>query len=368
MKYSNHTLSKKLDRSVEQAHELVDKQHQQYLNTVVTHESRTFASKDLPNPTEPTISPYTSSIEGAYNGVKNDVALMLRGGIQKSLGSVNLVTANQKIENVNQSIKRERDEKQALICDIDRIMPDYSYSEYKKQRMLLWLFGLGECAWTIAAFLKFGDILLVAIIIGLIIGLAQITVSVRAVQIIKEIRSKAKQRLYFWILFTAFLILSLIMGSIRYYFAHVGTASSMSFLTLNPFTFAAFNMLLISATCLTVYFFYPGKADLKKFGEIAALERIVSRKCKRINALDDFRSSLMNDREMIMELHTRIIHDEKVLHKKIDSCYDEAIGRFKHENVIKRPDGLFPECFKHPHDPLSTSDLEQNLINKNQNK
>jgi hypothetical protein len=54
----------------------------------------------------------------------------------------------------------------------------------------------------------------------------------------------------------------------------------------------------------------------------------------------------------------RLIHGEGKLHEKIHMMFDEAVGVFKHENTLKRPDNIYPQCFKNPHMPLSDEIIE----------
>jgi hypothetical protein len=57
---------------------------------------------------------------------------------------------------------------------------------------------------------------------------------------------------------------------------------------------------------------------------------------------------------LVTTLHGQIMHDQQKLFEKVDSFYQEAEGVFKNENVIKRTDGMFPVCFRNPHEPLPT--------------
>lgn len=323
----------------------IDKKHQTTIDETVLIEAKTYAQRNLPGLNEPSLDPYTTSIRGKYIMLVNEVKVLLKGDQQKALGSVNLATSNQQIENANTILKSEINQCNDLRCDLARYNNNHAYREYQKQRFLLWFFSIAECAWTTMAFLKFGEILILAALIGLGIGLAQIIITIRAIQIIKEIEDARRRRFYLYVFAAGTIVISLVMGVLRYYFAQGDSASSIPFLGLNPFTFAAFNLVLILATTLTVYYYYPSKGELKRINKAKDIEKAIVKKERRIKLYNTELRELQNDRELIMELHATAEHDEKKLLQKINGCFDEAIGQFKHYNITMRHDGQFPQAF-----------------------
>lgn len=335
--------------------------HEKIKHDTVIFEAGNFATKNLPAINESSFKPYLATIEASYTGLKKDVSVNLEGGIQKVLGAVDLGTSNQKIDLQKKSLEKAGEKITHLNIDRNRINLSGNCTSYLKYRDLLLLLAFGEVLWVIAGLLNLGDIMLLAIGLGIVIGIAQISAVKTATQIIKEIKNKRKQKLYTIIASVAFSIFSLSLGMLRYWFIHIGTGSNIPFIVMNPFTFVAINMLFIVATALIVIFFYPTKEEVKQIHMKEAIDKKFKDAVKQKQNLESDIFDLMNERQHLMEIRIKRDHAEKKLHEKIDAFYDEAIGVFKHENIIKRRDGAFPLSFKSPHDPLPHFD-SNNLI------
>ena len=81
-----------------------------------------------------------------------------------------------------------------------------------------------------------------------------------------------------------------------------------------------------------------------------------------MDALKNERKQLMEKREELIELRASIQHTERILEEKVDAMYAEAVGSFKHENVSKRQDHTYPDCFKTPHVPLPLINHSENMV------
>jgi hypothetical protein len=336
----------------------VTKSHKRILKTSVLIEAKSYASKNLPSPGESSISPYILSTAGQYQALKKDIAVKLKGGYQKFCGAININSLNEKIAAIRTAIKEEVGICNNLISDNDRIAGCCNNAGYKRKHWLLFLFGLAESLLTMACFLKIGDIVLIAALVGLVIGLAQVYSAKTSVLAIREIEDKEKCRLYYTITFAGFTLFSITLGLLRYYYAHQGAAANVPFIFLNPFMFAAFNMLLIIASGLLVYHYFPSKVELIDLEDLKNIKKQIKQSQIKQKQLLAELEKLLNKRAFITMVHGQIIHDEQKLFEKIDSFYLEAEGTFRNENLSKRHDGLFPLCFRNPHLPLPGSDIE----------
>ncbi|MCK9404396.1 MAG: hypothetical protein M0Q26_13480 [Chitinophagaceae bacterium] len=353
-----------VDDLVHQLNLEITKTHQQIIQSSVLLEARSFADKNLPAPGESTLDWYLTSIMGQYKSLRSEVSIKLKGTLQRFLGTVGVTPLDEKINATKEAIVKEGDKIKNLETDKDRIQINSRYTGYKKHKWLLVLFALAECLLTISCFLKIGDIVIVALIVGVVIGLAQIYAAKTAVLFIREVENPRLRKRYCIIALTAFTLFSLVLGTMRYYFAHNGVASDIPFIILNPFSFAAINMLLVVASALLVFFFFPTKAELEQISHVEAIEDDIKKSIKQKNLLVQQHDNLINEKVKAVKIHGEVAHCEKELFEKIDAFYDEAVGKFKHENVTKRTDGAFPECFKHPHGILPVaSDKEFNLLN-----
>ena len=342
-----------LQREIEAIESYLKKVHEQFRQTTVLQESKNYASNNFPNPDDTSFESCLTTIRGFYSKLRKEVSIKLQGGVQQVMGAANLATAKQNIENKEKEIQVETDKKERLAVDRGRIFIEGDHASYKKQRTLLIIFAIGECLWTVSAFLKLGDILLIALLLGIALGLAQISAVTSATQIIKEIDDRKKRRIYTIIAAIGFFALSCFLALLRYWFIHAGAATNVPFIVMNPFTFAAINMLFIAATALVIIFYYPTKSQIEAMRKAEGLDKEiqgVEARCKELHAE---LTVLIKEREFFVELRTRLIHAERKLHEKINTMFDEAVGVFKSENVAKRPDKTFPQSFKNPHDPLS---------------
>lgn len=341
----------------------ITKSHLKIIQSSVLLEARSYAAKGLPKADEAKIDPYLTSIAAQYRALKKEVSVKMKGTLQKFLGIVGITPMDEKITKTSVAITTEADKIKNLESDKDRIQADSRHSGYKKQKWLLILFGLAECLLTISCFLKIGDIILIALVVGAVIGLAQVYAAKTAVLFIREMENPRKRKLYSIIALIGFTIFSLVLGSMRYYFAHTGVASDIPFIILNPFSFAAINMLLVISSALLVYFFFPTKAELEQISHVEAIEDELKKSIKQRNDLIKQHDNLVTEKVKAVKVHGELAHCEKELFEKIDAHFDEAVGKWKNENVTKRTDGAFPECFKHPHGILPVSvNIDSNLL------
>jgi hypothetical protein len=334
---------------VHQLNNEIKKSHQGIIKTSVVLEANNYAKKNLPKPDESSVEPYLNSLRGQYKALKKEISVKLKGKLQQFLGTIGIKPLDEKIQAHAQAIAVEADEIQNLEADKGRLEASCSWPDFKKYSWLLFLFGLAECLLTVSCFISIGDIFIIALIVGIIIGLAQVYSAKTTVLFIREIENPRKQKLYAILALVGFSVFSIVIGTLRYYFAHVGIASSVPITALNPFTFAAVNLLLVLASALLVYFFYPFKHELEQLSQIEKIViEIKKRRGRQQDLIKDY-DRHVEKRVEAYKVHGEVAHCEKELNEKIDAFYEEAIGKFKHENVTKRTDGAFPECFKQPH-------------------
>jgi hypothetical protein len=342
-----------LEREIEAIESNLKKSHEQFMKATVIPEAQNYAAKNFPDPDEETFEACLTTIRGYYGKLKKEVSIKLQAGVQRILGATNIATAQQNIDNKEKEIEDETGKRDRLKVDRGRIFIDGDHASYKKQRILLFILTVGDCIWTTSSFLKLGDILLFAVFLGIVIGIAQTSAVKNATQIIKEIDDRHKRRMYTIIATVAFFILSCCLALLRYWFIHAGSAASVPFVVMNPLTFAMINLLFIAATALVIIFYYPSKSQLKDMRKAEELDKEIAAVDERHKALNGELTGLIKEREFFVELRTRRIHAEQKLHEKVDVMFDEAVGVFKNENVAKRPDKKFPVSFKNPHQPLS---------------
>lgn len=343
---------KNLKDIVAELYENLNKAHKRNLREAVQYEANTYASKNLPAVHDGSIEPYLTTIKGRYIGLKTEVCTRLKGSLKQLRNSVSVPTLSQEITLLTETIQSETRRIEEMEKDKDRIGLSGSYTAYALKRWLLFLFALAESLLNVSVFLHLGDILIIAVPVGFIVGLAQVYTAEAAMLNIKEVHNRAWRRIYFVTAFVGFFIFSFVLGLIRYHYAHIGHASDVPFVFLNPGTFAAFNMMFVIASGLLVYFYFPSRAEIKELETVAHLEKEIKKATKWVEKLDAERKQALADREDLVVVNAEIEHDQRELLAYVDAHYDTAIGVFKTENVSKRPDKLYPPCFLIPHEPL----------------
>jgi hypothetical protein len=354
MKTVNLPVSKVLENLARHLTKFVSTTHKQILRTSVLVEAKNYAAKNLPTPQENSIAPYLNTIKGQYLAMKKYVSVQLRGAFQKFAGAVNLTTLNEKINSLIDTIKKEKEDCQNILTDKNKITTPRN--SYKNKYWWLYLFGLAESMLMMSCFLRLGDIVVIAALVGLIIGLAQVIAAKQAVLIIKEIEDHQKRIRYYIFAFLCFSIYSILLGMLRYYIAHTGAAANIPFTCLNPFTFAGINMLLAVASAFLVYFYFPSKSEIAELEELKRLEKQIKQSLGKQKGLQTELDKLVAERVQVTKLHAQAMHDEQQIFGLIEAWYKQSVGSFINENTSKRTDGTFPACFKNTHKPLSDSD------------
>lgn len=355
IKHMDYSFIKNIVRQVEKN---LGKVHSAILKSVI-FEAASYATKNLPTLDDVSIEPYLTTIRGKYLALKKSVSVQLQAGVQRFLGTVSIASLNESVNNLRAGVGQLKTKITNLETDKNRIDINTSGKAWKHKRFLLLLFGLAEALLNASGFLHLGDIVLIAVIVGLVIGLAQVYGAEMTVLNIREEVNLRKQRIYYWLAFFGFLLFSLVIGSIRYYFAHTGIAADMPFIFLNPFTFAVFNMVFVIAAALLVHYFFPSKEEIKLLEQIEDIEAEIKKADVAKAKLEAKLAEEVLKREQVVAISVMLKHDEVKLLEKVGSYFDEAVGSFKHENTTKRSDNTHPECFKFPHEPLGGDNNEE---------
>ena len=338
---------------VHQINEDLTRSHKHILQTSVLFDARIYAERNLPAQNEPLFETYLTSIKAQYKALKKNISVNLKGGMQNMLASATIPSLNEKINGLKIAIKKAIDKIRNLETDKSRIVVDCSNQAYKYHNWLIFLFGLAESLLTMSCFLRLGDIVIIAAVVGAVIGLAQIFAVKATVLAIREVTDRRKRKRYYTIALVGFSLFSLLFGAMRYHFAHVGAAAGVPFAVVNPFSFAALNMLIVIASALLVHFFHPSIADTKKLDQIKEIDSEIKKTLAELQEFETAHDALIIERQEVFALHEQIKHDQTELLTKVNALYDDAVGTFKTENIAKRTDGMFPECFKHLHEPLA---------------
>lgn len=322
------------------------------IQTAVVPEARIYAKNKLPRALDSNIHPYIAKLHALYTALKHETAVKVRGSLQRFTGALNMAHYATKIKATADAILQVQHKRDNLEIDASRIAAGGRYKAYKRHGWLLYVFGFAESLINLSCFLRIGDIIIVAGVIGIVVGLAQVYAAKMVVLNIREIADPARERrCYLWASLGFFLV-SMILGMLRYHFVPVAVVAQTPFYILNPFFFALVNFLFAFAAGLVVHFFYPRKAELQELEQLRSIEQRIKKCDEEIQTLKSEHEHLINEKLAVATIHAQLLHDEARLSQMIDELYKSAVGSFISENLIKREDGVVPACFSHPLDPL----------------
>lgn len=324
----------------------VDRCHEETINSDVPHLARSLASKNFPRPDEQDMEPFIASITAKYATLKNKAAIKLKGSLQKYLGSIGIGRLTQMIEALKTKINEMRSKLNNLTNDKERIEIENKTVSLKQVWVILAVFGLAEIVYNVSTFISIGDIMIFALILGTIVGLAQILTARSVTLYIREIQDNARRKKYIWIALAGFSAFSLMLGMIRYYMIRSHLQSPPPFWVINPFCFAIINLILIIGAALIVYRYYPTREQEVQIEQLGKIKKEIKVISKAITKLEEEFDNLTKQKAQALQYHGQIMFDEQKLYEKIDNYYQQAVGAFKNANVMSRTDNEYPVCFR----------------------
>lgn len=324
----------------------IDRSHEETINSDVLHLARSLASKNFPKPDETDIEPFVSSITAKYATLKNKAAIKLKGSLQKYLGSIGISRLTQKIEEVKTKLGERRNKTNNLILDRDRIEMVNKTVLLKQVWLILAVFGVAEVVYNVSTFITIGDIVIFALILGVIIGFAQILTAKSVTLYIRDIQDVSHRKKYIRIAFVGFSTFSLMLGILRFYLLPARQQTPIPIWALNPIIFAVINLVLIVGAALVVYRYYPTREQEAQLEQLRKINKEIKTTSNAVAQLETEQDTLTKQKAQAFLLHGSVIYDELKIYEKIDNYYQQAVGAFKNENVTKRSDNEYPLCFR----------------------
>jgi hypothetical protein len=324
----------------------IDRSHEKTINSDALYLARSLAVKNFPQAEEEDLSPFVSSITSTYAALKNQAAIRLKGALQKYIGSIGIANLTQKIEVIKAKIAEVKNVITNLLLDKQRIETCNKVVPIRLMWTILTIFGLAEVLFNVSSFTAIGDIFIVALIVGGIIGFAQVFAAKSVTLAIRDTQDPVRQKQYLRFAIIGFCLFSLALGAMRYYLVHTQQTGHIPFWVVNPITFAIINLLLIFGSALVVYRYYPSRNQEAQLELLDKIERDIKKASTELKELETAHDSLLNQKTQALQYHGQVIFDQQKIYEKIDNYYQVAVGVFKNENVTKRSDNLYPKCFR----------------------
>lgn len=331
----------------------ISKKHKANLPTVVA-KAKGLAARGLPANDAPSIEPLLVEHRGFYMSLKSYISLCLKGRLQTIMGKVSLDKFKTLIANCFASIKIKREEIHQLHLDKNALTATNRGIAPSVLIMLFILLGLGDVSFNISLFINLNEIFLIALIIGTVVGIAQMLLAKTCVVAIRDSAAPQHQRVWFIALTLGFAIISVSLGATRYHFLDKTLATNVW--VINPFLFAIINLLLVGASGALAYYYWPTNEVMHELLEKDRIDKQIAKKEKEIKRLETQITELEHTKNEVIALHGQLIHDEATLHQQINADFDHAVGTLMSEIIQRRSDGILPACFLIAHEPLEPTE------------
>ena len=337
-----------LNNSANELSKELTKKHSDFVSSYVLTSAANYALKNLPTNKDSSIYPFVEPILSFYKGLVQTITLFLKSSIQNSLGEIEIEAANSKYKQLLQRIQAI----DALILncqtDISRKAITFSDKANRKWSWMIYLIGLGEAIFISNVFISlFLDNYIFGFIIGVTVSLAYVILIKHFVLELRDSEQDNKTKsIIALIIFVVIGAINIGLAFLRYNFLKLTAEDNTIVAMISPYTFLAIQLILTGATAYLSYFYAPSKKERLVQEEVDALH-------KKVKALEQEHAKLITERDTLVSLlefdlkyREECKHIEATLIKQVMQHCKYAHGRFKEENVLRRSDLIFPNCFK----------------------
>lgn len=327
----------------------LQKKHNEYLANEVLTSATNYATKNLPSPDEQNISFYIEPIIAFYKNFVQDVRLSIKSAIQNTLGNLKIEVSKNSTEDIDKQINDIDTRVINLNTDKSRVTTDYSKKQYALWSWVLYLIAIGEMVFISQSFISlFGDSYLLGLIVGLIVSLSNIfLVKFYVVNELCDNKSNSNVRWASAILIFIFILAVNTSLAILRYKLLISSSGDQTFSpVVSVLIFLAIQFIISGASAYISYNFTPTKSDRKAFEEIDNIEKELINLRKRRDGLLLDKKALLLHLEFDLHFREECKHLERNAILKIEQWCRLSIGEFKRENVLRRSDNCYPECFR----------------------
>jgi len=304
---------------------------------------------------------YTGEIRSNYSRLLAHAKKELQTGIE-----VNHMDSESKDFNYRLTeLKKDRQKKETELRLKERELDKCDHSLLKKEerynwtRIFLMFLILVDLALSSSALMAMGYSNIVAITVGLALGIGIFFLAENLPEIINKGKSDISKWLIALAIFTFLFVVFYVLGQFR---STMFRASNQDLISgTNPLYFAVLNLFFTIIACLVVYFKGLTKVEKKHLDRLKTLKGEVEELHKEVNRIKDAILATREDatsKEMSRKYLLLYADDIRDL---IQRCYEESLEKFHSTNCIYRSDGQTPKFFGDPAPQLPSIKHELNF-------
>ncbi len=330
------------------------KKHAKYLFNIGL-KAKGYAAKNIPLELELSLEGHIQDIIGFYKGLASMVSQQLMGLYHHKVGKATTLE-------YTELQRHAHNQKQGHIEAIRQLDLDKAtFQKLITKALQPWVYplivflGIGESVFNVPAFLGFGDSFIIALFVGTLLGIFQTISAKILVVIIRDIEDPMKQKRMAWIAVGGAVIISAVLGGLRYVFCTI--EDHVSPLWINPIVFGILNLLVVVCAAVVAYTYWPDAQSLAAITELNRIEKAIIIEKNALKRLEAKITIYVSEHALLIKLYEQFSHAEQEVLEQVNSHYVEGVGTFKSEFVQRRTTtGTIP-CFSTSLPPLSVTPL-----------
>ena len=312
---------------------------------------------NIPEISATSIEPYIGEIRAFYKRKLSDIALAFNGDVQAQVASMHIHTKKQLLKDIENNKSNAEQELSQYQIDRDRIKVTRDPKNYKTAKTLLNAVAVAEMIGYTLSYLRLNDSVLLALVLGILTGGSQ-TYLVKVVTIGWRDKGWSEWSTTRKVLLAVSIVLGIFaLSSIRYWYVQSSDTSTM-LPALSIFIFIAVTSMLVSCVAGYTYLYYPSEEELNKLNRLAEIQSAIALREKRIKDYEVSYATTNKEINVYGQVFHLMTNGQDEFKKRIQSHFEEAVGEWKHENRIRRSDGITPTCFSAPLEPLDASGVQ----------
>ena len=291
---------------------------------------------------------YTGEIKSSYSRLLAHCKKELQTGIE-----MNHISSETKDFSYRLSeLKKDRQKKETELRLKERELNKCDHSLLKKEsrynttRLFLMFLILVDLALSSSALMAMGYSNIVAITVGLALGIGIFFLAENVPEIINKSKTTFGKWLIALAIFSFLFAVFYVLGQFRSTMFRASNDDLVS--GTNPLYFAVLNLFFTIIACLVVYFKGLSKNEKKQLDRLKSLKGEVE---KLQNEVKNLKSAIINTREDAtskeMSRKYLLLYADDI-RDLIQRCFEESLEKFRSTNCIYRSDGQTPKFFGDP--------------------
>ena len=330
----------------------IDESSKHFIQTEVKVKAANLGRLNIPEHDAPSLEPFIGEIRAFYKRKLSDISLAFSGTVQEQLSAMQIHTKKQLLKDTENTRSKLEQEIAQFKIDRERIRVTRDPKNYKAAKALLLAVAIAEVIGYTLSYIKLNDSILLAMVLGLLTGISQ-TYLVKVIAISWRDKGWSNWSAFKKALLGSGIALGIVaLSCIRYWYVQ-SSDSTASLPYLSILVFIAITTMLVGFVGGYTYLYYPSEEELQKLNRLEEIDNAILDREKRIKEYEASYNAITKEINVYGQVYHLMTHGQEEFRKRIQSHFEEAIGEWRHENRIRRSDGMTPYCFGQPIAPLT---------------